>query len=644
MQRWPIGETIRYQDGEIHPLVAALPYYDLVPKDPVGNLDFRIEIAERCLEDEAYREMILRWCADDFLFFVNVFCYLVEPRDESGDSLLPFITWANQDPVMAALAHYVGKRRDICGDKSRAQGASWMVVALYVWVFLFRKRKVLGFMSKDEIAADDYKDPNSLGWKFDFIFKNLPTWMQPPGIEVGGPNRNTSNHTWHNPLTDSTIKGYAANKTSGRSGRCTSFFLDEAAFFGANRDRDALSNLQHVCNNRIVLSTPNGTDIEFHRLIHAPSVWLKVVLDWEDNPSQNQGKYTSRNGKLEILDLDFEFPPDYDYILDGIVRSPWFDNECARANHNMVEINRELRRDHGGSKTRPFPAEALSNALKFCRDPSRVGRLQFERSDPSDIDSMKFRDEPGGALKLWCELDAEGLPPKGLYAVNADVAAGTGSSTSSNSAIQVFNSLGEQVAEFACNRTPPPKLARLLVALCYWFGRGQATSYANFEKTGPLGTQFSGALKRLQYPNVYHMIDRTKRGGKRSNNPGWHTSKTANTLEPLVNALSDEQIVIRSYDLAKECGEYEFGAGDWEHPGAKSAKDAADQGFNHGDRAVAAGIAVISLIDRNWLPDARPKRRPELRPADAPSKSIAGRQRDAMARRAERASSRSCVW
>jgi hypothetical protein len=643
LQRWPLGEEIRFYDGEVHPLVAALPYYGVVPKEPLAHLDYRIEIAEQCASSVAYREMYLQWCAADFLFFVNTFCYILEPRDESGDTRLPFNTWQNQDPVMAALAYYLG-RRDVCGDKSRAQGASWIVVALYVWVLLFHRGKVLGFMSKDEITADDPKDPSSLGWKIDFILRNLPTWMQPPDIQVGGANRSSTNHTWYNPLTDTTIKGYAANKTSGRGGRFTSFFLDEAAFFGANRDLEAISNLQQTCRNRIVISTPNGTDIEFHRLIANASTWLRVVLDWEDNPSQNEGKYTSKDGKLEILDLDFEFPPDYDYILDGITRSPWFDNECARANHNMVEINRELRRDHGGSKTRPFPEAALSTALRFCRDPDHQGTLRFERSDPSDIDSMKWREEKNGPLKLWFHPDTEGLPPSGTYVVNADVAAGTGSSTSSNSCIQVFNQIGEQVAEFACNKTPPTKLARILVALCYWFGRGQATSYANFEKTGPLGTQFSGALKRLQYPHVYHMIDRTKRGAKRSNNPGWHTSKTANTLEPLVNALSDEQIVIRSFDLARECGEYEFDKSDWVHPGAKSAKDAADQGFNHGDRAVAAGIAVISLIDRHMLPDPRPKRKQEERLSDAPHNSIAGRFRDGLKRKREAAESRSCVW
>lgn len=642
MQRWPVGEEIRY-DGTPDPLVEALPYYQFVRKDPIGHLEDRIAIAERCITDLEYRQGIIDCCAADFLFFCNVFLWILEPRDESGDSLLPFNTWANQDPVMAALAHYAGKRRDICGDKSRAQGASWMVMALYVWVMLFRKRKVLGAMSKDESAADDYKDPNSLGWKIDFLIRNLPTWMRPPGIEVGGDNRNTTHHTWHNPLTDTTIKLFAANKTSGRAGRFSIFFLDEAGYFGANRDLEALSNLQHTCNNRIVLSTPNGTEIEFHRLVTTPSIWLKVVLDWEDNPSQNQGKYVSREGKLEVLDKSYEFPADYPFILDGIVRSPWFDNECARANHNMVEINRELRRDHGGSKSRPFPEEILAPMRAFVREPNHRGKLTFERSDPSDVESIEFVKGNQFPLKIWCDLDNEGLPPPNSYVVNADIGAGTGGA-GHNSAIEVFNGLGEQVAEFACNKTAPPKLAKLAVALCYWFGRGLPTPFLNWEKTGPLGTQFSREVERLMYPYVYYMKDPETKGAKRSAKAGWHTSKTASTLEPLVNALTNEQLVIRSEDLLKECSEYEFGPTDWEHPGARNAKDPSNQGVNHGDCAVAAGVAVISLRDRHLLPDIRPKRVQELSLRDATANSMAGRMRDRARARQDRQLATSCVW
>jgi hypothetical protein len=401
--------------------------------------------------------------------------------------------------------------------------------------------------------------------------------------------------------------------------------------------------LQMVCNNRIVISTPNGTEIEFYRLVSTPSIWLKVILDWEDNPSQNAGKYTSVDGRLVILDESYEFPPDYPFILDGIIRSPWFDNECARANHDMVEINRELRRDHGGSKSRPFPEELLAPLRNFLRKPDYVGKLAFEPSDPTDMDSIEFVSLPGGPLKYWGPIDEDGLPPPGSYCVAADPASGVGGA-SNYASIEVFNGIGEQVAEFACNTTSPTRLAKLCVALCYWLGRGQPTPFLNAEKNGPLGTQFAREIDRLMYPYIYYMKDPEKRGAKRSKKPFWHAQKTAHTLEPLANVIANMLVVIRSEDLLRECGQYEFGENDWIHPGAASAKDPANQGVNHGDRACAAGVAIISLRDRKLLPDIRRKKAEEPRLSTASIHSMAGRHRER--ERAEKARKRasSCVW
>ena len=39
---------------------------------------------------------------------MNVFAWILEPRDEDGNTMLPFNTWAHQDPVMAAMAHFPG--------------------------------------------------------------------------------------------------------------------------------------------------------------------------------------------------------------------------------------------------------------------------------------------------------------------------------------------------------------------------------------------------------------------------------------------------------------------------------------------------------------------------------------------------------
>jgi hypothetical protein len=184
------------------------------------------------------------------------------------------------------------------------------------------------------------------------------------------------------------------------------------------------------------------------------------------------------------------------------------------------------------------------------------------------------------------------------------------------------------------------------VALAYWFGRGNPTVFINFEKNGPLGTQFRAEIERLQYPYVYMDKPRGDRSAKRTRKPGFHTTRTSEALEPLVSGLTNQQIVIRSEELIRECSEYEFGPnGDWTHPGAINAKDPSNAGFNHGDRAVAAGIAVFSLRDRGLMKDFRPKRQkqdPSF--ASAPRNTMAGRYHRAIQQQRERQSSMSCVW
>jgi hypothetical protein len=638
VQTWPIGEEIRY-DGTVHPLVAALPYYHEVPKGPVEHLEYRLYVADRCLTDLDFRQGCIDACTVDPLFFCNTFVYIVEAREgEKVSGRVPFNTWAHQDPWLAALSHYSG-RRDIKGDKSRAQGESWLLVTDYFREFLFLKNVFQGLVSLDENTADNPDNPDSLGWKIDFIHANLPTWMQVPGLALDGPNRKVTKHTWRNPLRNNYMQAWAATGTAAKGGRRKRVGFDEAAFMA---DAKALiENLRAVTNCRNVFSTPNGRGDYFCELMHRKDSWLTLPLDWEDNPSQNEGKYTSKGGNLLILDV---YPPNYNFRLDDITRSPWFDAECDRAGNNMTEINRELRRDYGGAKSRPFPEEILAPVRKFVRPPDGVGKLSFERSDPSDIDSIEFVRHSKGPLKLWCHLDEEGLPPPGAYVLGCDVAAGTGGRASS-SAIQVFNGIGEQVAEFACNKTSPAKLANLAVAMCYWFGHGKPTPFLNWEKTGTLGTQFSRQVERLNYPYIYYMKDPETKGAKRSKKPGWHTSKTASTLEPLANALTNEQIVLRSDELLRECGEYEFIGTDWKHPGGETDEDPANQGVNHGDRACAAGVAVISLRDRHLLPEIRRKKNErEPRLSEAPSHSMAGRFRERKRQDRQRNESVSCVW
>lgn len=639
MQKWPVGEEVRYtvQPSE---RVLSLPYYDLVPKGQLALLEYRADLWERCLSDLDYRQGILDCCAADPLFFINVMCSIVEPRGDGGK--IPFNTWPHQDNWIAETAYYSGwwghRQRDMVLRKSRAQGASWGIAAEFVRALRFRKHCFQGIVSKDAPTADNPNDPNSFGWKVDFLISELPVWF----FESGTLERRVTESTWHYKPGSNYIMAEAAVGKSMRGGRLWRCFMDESAYFPVPQDAQFWESLRDTCHCRIAASTPNGIENKFYDLCHVPTVALRQILHWQDNPDHNQGLYTTEHGRLKVL--DGEPIHGYPYVLDGRIRSPWYDAECERA-ANMIEIARELDIDFGGSKGRPFSDQALANARRHNADPVRVGMFTFHDADPADADSMLWTDGPAYPFKLWKDLGPSNKPEYGNCVVACDIAAGTAGDHSTNSVLHIISDIGEQLATWAANDLRPELFAQLAVAVCYWIGKGQPHPYLIWENNGPTGRPFTNEVIRLQYPNVYYMRDTERRGMKRTNKPGYHNSKRSAALTPLVAALANNQLVIRCEELVRECGEYVYGKnGDWEHPKSISSMDESSRGFNHGDRAMAMAMAVIALRDRRMLPEIERKTRREPTLRDAPCESMAGRYRDRLRRERERQEALSCVW
>jgi hypothetical protein len=412
--------VLRY-DGSVHPLVKQCPHYAQVPKDPADHVQWRLYIRRKCEKSQHWRDRIWQKCSEDPLYFINLFCWIEEPREgEKSSGLIPFNTWVHQDPVIAALAHFFGKRHTVI-DKSRAQGATWMVICLFLWRFLFRSRQRLGMASITAEMADDPDAPESLGWKFDSLWSLLPKWMTQ--MKDGSPKlkRNLAKSTWRNRVNGSTLKAHSATKGVGRGGRYTSYFLDESAFFLPGDDRLAVANLVRTCNGIIMASTPCGMDNEHSDRLDDPQTWLTCILDWKDNPEQNAGLYTTEDGKLKIIDVQ-GYPPGYAPVLDGRVRSQWYDEQCLIHRNNMIFIAQELDRDRGGSKGRPFRKDVIHQARLTCKDPLHVGRIIFDEFDPLDCEWV---DDDSGKWKLWVPLQ-NGRPPLMKADFGIDIAQGTG--------------------------------------------------------------------------------------------------------------------------------------------------------------------------------------------------------------------------
>jgi len=553
---------------------------------------YRIKLRKEAEDSAGLQQELLKACRDDPLFFINSFCYILEPREgEESSGMIPFNTWAHQDPVIASIAHYYGKRH-VVGDKSRAQGASWIMCALFCWAFLTKPNCILGLGSKDESTADDVDNPESLGWKVDFILSLLPSWMTPDF------ERKASKHTWHNLDNGAYIKAYAATAGIGRGGRYSWFFLDESAFFPMGSDREAVANLIETTNGLVMLSTPHGMDNAHYDRVHNPGPWLRVVLDWKDNPLQNCGRYQAVNGGLQILDKEYDFPDDYQFNLDGRMRSPWYDDKCAAHGQNMLYISQELDREYAGSKGRPFSAGILERCLLTCKAPLHTGNVIYQEGEPWYHDGTSFVEGDAYKFDLWAPLDGQGRLEDRDYVMGMDLSAGVGGETSSNSVMSIFTrDTREQVGEFAVNTIPPTEFAQLAIAVAYWLGRGRPRVNMIWEKGGP-GASFTKEIIRMQYPNVFfqHEGEELRPYAKKSDRPGYHSSNRMLVLNPLVAAMTNMDVTFRSAAMVEEAEQYVFdSSGRPHHPRSKTARDGSARGENHGDRPIAAALACMAL-------------------------------------------------
>jgi hypothetical protein len=149
---------------------------------------------------------------------------------------------------------------------------------------------------------------------------------------------------------------------------------------------------------------------------------------------------------------------------------------------------------------------------------------------------------------------------------------------------------------------PPSEFADLVVALCFWLAGGGNLPFINWENNGSTGATFTSRIIELKYPNVYYTASGTDQfWSKKSKKLGFFNNRVDRVMSPLRNSLHTGKVTLRSDECLRELGEYIYDNDRWVHPGSKTSRDASTAGQNHGDRAIAAAIAVIALKDRGYI-------------------------------------------
>lgn len=603
---FPKNEVIRY-DPNVGPsdTVLSMPHYHRVVKGTgvpgcEKHLAYREKILDGCKRSNRFREQALDMAREDMLWWFNTFCMLFEPRDTSATQLRPFNTWPHQDELIAHIQKYMG-RRMIGVEKSRGEGASWIVLMCFLHNWLFYPMRSFGLVSKDERSVNDIKNSGSLTykilWQIRQMEKRCP-WMLPRGWKEDIYFTTSKGGTFYNPELESTINGYSATGSVASGDRKTAFLMDELSKFPRPDDKNAMASTQPVTDCRIVVSTPYGDSGAYYDCMHTKdSTMLKIVLHWPMNPTRNEGlyKWPKENDRPILLDHGYEYPPQYEFVQDGTLRSPWYDAQAALPDmkNDPRAMAQEYDLNYGGSMVKFYDAGLREMLEKNVRPPSRIGDIDYDEFGSVGI----WNDCHWGKCWNWMPM-SKGRPPQGMYVMGVDVASGLANRSCSNSAIIVLDAdSGSQVFEWKDNATRPSECAQLAVAIAKWLTIGGNYPLMVWDANGPLGEEFTNEImSNLQYPNPYYRFSYVKSRKKRTKKPGYHTSHPGSMHEKTRKFLNEGRASICSEDLLNELSQFEYRGAKVEHNQSLLKEDGAT-GLTHGDIVTALCMAIIGLDD-----------------------------------------------
>jgi hypothetical protein len=581
---------------------------NLVPRDPIENIKWRIRCRERALVDKRFRDCLYQACMEDVCFFMAFCCWGFDPRARKGQMIAPFIPHPHQESVFIALdeaferASEKQETIDVLVDKARAQGGTFGYLYVDLRRWLRDRMFSAGYVTRNESLVDSKTDSNTVMWKLAWAIEMLPQWMKPRGFDPSK-HRNLSQHTILNPENGALFAGYAAGQDVAAGGRATVFTVDEAGakdFVAAGKDYAVMEALHDVTNYLRLCSARYVDQGVFHEACEAggDEGGIHLILDWKDHPVHGKNSYIAKDGKLVAIKPEDQSAVDQyhaehkelgtrldrrGYKFEGVVRSPWYDMRCLRKTATPRLIASQLDRNPRGAVGKCFPTDLLDRMKReCCKQPVWQGQPVFD-SETLKLTGLIPRED--GPLKLWFKPGLDSTPPLGPFTLACDIALGGDGAYSSNSvASGLDDRTGEQGLEYTVKGMDPIKFADVAVGLALWLRKAKL----GWEDSGMSGGFAKQVMEVRYYGNVFFR-DVTQLGSqKKSRKPGWpcRDSDKAEMFEKFALAMESGKYIPRSEAMIAECGEYEWDNGKIIHAPTKN-KGAKEK--NHGDRCIAGG-------------------------------------------------------
>jgi len=583
------------------------------------------------------KERYLALCFVDPVLWFNTALWTFNSQSRPGYRDIPFILWPHQEKAVRAIKVAIdkgmnGEPTDLFFLKSRKQGATYIILGMYLLYFLVSPNSKFLLGSRKEQLVDDgcelvdgvlVGSEESLFYKFLYMINTLPEYLQPKTYKKKLFIQSLDNN--------SAVRGDTTNIGFGKSFRSTSVMVDEAAQIEPPMASWLLENLADTSECCIFNSTkgPWGGAHPYDRAMAAhPDNTIK--LSFFDCPNQNYGRYSSpKDGQVIMKDLAYfqkAYPGVYDdveegevvdtstlgggysFIADagvsnfGIDRTVWLDSDEKRPGRTERGKAQNILCLDSGSTETFFDFSLMSKLRERVEEPRYRGDIIYVVSDKS-ISDVEF--VLGGSKSLvswWGELKY-GRPLQGhSYAVGADLSRGTGASNSV-CAVKDVNT-DELVGLLVTAYHPRPSFAELTVAFCDWIG-GSVPPLLNWEENG--APEFYERLDELGYYSLYKREGAPNSTRKWANAYGWkNTTGQSGTKISMLNKLDAalreslrdnpqfSRLILYDNQTMNEMEGYTFADKRIDVGPVSMITESSGAKASHGDRVIAMGLAEMA--------------------------------------------------
>lgn len=229
-------------------------------------------------------------CAQDVLHWFDHWAWTFDPRlagkidpvtKRTRTPYMPFKLWQRQREMVLFVLDRIMAGEPFVIEKSRDQGASYVMVGIALWCWLFIPGFKATFGSADAELVDKLNNPDSIFEKLRIMLDRLPAWMLPAGFDR---RKHAISNLLTNPENGATVTGEAGDQM-GRGGRATIYIADEAAFIPrAAKVESALSGTTDCVAWVSTVNPQEGMGNFFARKRHAMPERLVFRLYWRDDP------------------------------------------------------------------------------------------------------------------------------------------------------------------------------------------------------------------------------------------------------------------------------------------------------------------------------------------------------------------------